>query len=81
MPKELPLMFDYQSAFNLAFTLSAFLAGWVLSGITKAIDRLDADIRRMPVDYVTKTDYHIDLRDIKELLQRIDVKLDGKADK
>jgi flagellar biosynthesis/type III secretory pathway chaperone len=72
---------DYQMLFNAAFTLSAFLAGWVLSSITKALDRLDNEIRRLPMTYVSKADYRIDIHDIKELLQRIDVKLDGKADK
>lgn len=72
---------DYQVLFNGAFTLAAFLAGWVLNNITKAMDRLDNDIRNMPDKYVSKEDYHRDLHDIKEILVRIDSKLDGKADK
>jgi len=38
-------------------------------------------VRNLPDKYVTKSDYHHDLHDIKTLLQRIDDKLDGKADK
>ena len=72
---------DYQALFNVALTIAAFLAGWVLNGITKALDRLDADVRAMPVNYVSKTDYRADLSEIKSLLQRIDEKLDAKADK
>jgi hypothetical protein len=72
---------DYQVLFNVAFTVAVFLAGWVLSGITKALDRLDADVRSMPVTYVSKADYRDDISEIKSLLRTIDVKLDNKADK
>ena len=67
--------------FNIVITLAGFLGGWVLTNITKAVERLDTDVRQMPVNYVTKADYRNDLRDIKDLLSRIDSKLDGKADK
>lgn len=72
---------DYQVLFNIALTLAAFLGGWVLNNITKALDRLDKDVRDMPISYVTKADYRSDLHDIKTLLTRIDDKLDGKVDK
>lgn len=72
---------DYQVLFNAAITLAAFLGGWVLNNITKALDRLDTDVRGMPTSYVSKIDYRSDLHDIKALLTRIDDKLDGKADK
>ena len=72
---------DYQVLFNVAFTVAAFLAGWVLNNITKAMDQLDMDVRVLPEKYVSKTDYHRDLHDIKEILHRIDSKMDGKADK
>lgn len=72
---------DYQVLFNVAFTIAAFLAGWVLNNITKVMDRLDKDVRDLPDKYVAKSDFYRDLHDIKVLLQRIDDKLDGKADK
>lgn len=72
---------DYQVLFNAAITLAAFLGGWVLNNITKALDRLDTDVRGMPSSYVSKVDYRNDLHDIKALLVRIDDKLDSKADK
>ena len=72
---------DYQALFNIAITLASFLGGWVLNNITKALDRLDKDVRDMPTSYVSKVDYRSDLHDIKTLLTRIDDKLDGKADK
>ena len=72
---------DYQVLFNVAFTVAAFLAGWVLNNITKTMQRLDNDVRDMPINYVSKTDYRSDIADIKVLLTRIDDKLDGKVDK
>lgn len=72
---------DYQPLFNIAMTLIVFLAGWVLKGITDAVKRLDDDLRAIPLQYVAKEDYRHDLGDIKDLLRRIDAKLDSKADK
>lgn len=72
---------DYQFLFNLAFFFACGAGGWILNNITKAVDRLDADVREMPTNYVSKVDYRSDLHDIKDLLGRIDDKLDGKADK
>jgi hypothetical protein len=53
----------------------------VLNNITKAIERLDADVRDMPKDYVTKEDYHRDIDEIKDICKQIFNKLDNKADK
>ena len=72
---------DYQVLFNLAVTLAAFFGGWILNNITKAIERLDMDVRKMPHDYVTKEDYRVDIRELKDLTQRIFDRLDGKADR
>ena len=72
---------DYQVLFNGAFGLATFLGGWVLNNITKTMQRLDDDVRKLPVTYVAKLDYHRDLHDIKVLLTRIDDKLDSKADR
>jgi predicted RNA-binding protein with EMAP domain len=72
---------DYQVLFNLAITAAAFFGGWTLSRIYAAIDRLDADVRNLPHDYVSKDDYRTDMKEIKEQLSKIIDKLDDKADK
>jgi len=72
---------ELQQLFDVAITIAGFLAGWVLNNITKAIDRLDSDIRDMPKDYVTKEDYHRDIDEIKDICKQIFNKLDNKADK
>jgi hypothetical protein len=53
----------------------------VLNNISKAIERLDADVRAMPHEYVTKEDYHRDISEIKDICKQIFAKLDAKADK
>jgi hypothetical protein len=70
-----------QQIFNIAIGLAAFFGGWVLNNITKAIERLDADVRSMPLQYVTRDDYRADTKEIKELLAKIFDKLDNKVDK
>jgi hypothetical protein len=72
---------DYQVLFNGAVAIAAFFGGWTLNSITKAIERLDTDVRSMPHDYVSKTDYKDELREVKDMLGKIFDKLDGKADK
>lgn len=72
---------DYQVLFNLAVGVSAFFGGWTLNNITKAIERLDKDIRDLPHDYVSKDDYREDIREMKDILRQIFDKLDAKVDK
>ena len=72
---------ELQQLFDIVVTIAGFLAGWVLNNITKAIERLDADVRTMPHDYVTKEDYHRDIDEIKDICKQIFNKLDNKADK
>lgn len=72
---------DNQQLFNGIVALAAFLGGWILNNITKSIDKLDNDIRSMPHNYVSKDDYHRDVTEMKEMLNKIFDKLDGKADK
>ena len=72
---------DSQSVFNVVVGLAAFFGGWVLNSITKAINRLDTDVRNMPLMYVTKDDYHRDIDELKQICKQIFDKLDNKADK
>ena len=72
---------DMQILFNIAVAVAAFLGGWVLNRIYSAIDRLDNDVRDMPKTYVSKDDYRADMHDIKEMLNKIWDRIDGKVDK
>jgi hypothetical protein len=70
-----------QSIFNAIVSVAAFLGGWVLNNITKAIERLDIDVRTLPHTYVSKDDYNRDIAEIKSICQQIFNKLDHKVDK
>ena len=72
---------ETQQLFNIALGLAAFLGGWVLNNITKAIERLDNDVRHLPTSYVSKDDYRRDIDEIKDMLSKIFDKLDTKQDK
>jgi hypothetical protein len=72
---------DSQMLFNIAIGLASFFGGWVLNNITKAVDRLDADVRNMPMTYLSKDEYHRDIAEIKTMLSKIFDKLDNKMDK
>jgi hypothetical protein len=67
--------------FNIAIGLASFFGGWVLNNITKAIDRLDNDVRKLPMTYLSKDEYHRDITEIKTMLSKIFDKLDNKMDK
>ena len=70
-----------QVLFNIVVSLAAFFGGWTLNNITKAIERLDNDLRDMPRLYVLKEDYRRDIDEIKDMLSKIFDKLDNKVDK
>jgi hypothetical protein len=72
---------DTQQIINVALGLVAFLGGWVLNNITKAIERLDSDVRAMPMNYISKDNYRRDIDEVKEMLGKIFDKLDTKQDK
>lgn len=83
---------DYQVLFNLAVACAGFLGGWVLNNMTKAIERLDQDVRDLPKSYVSKEDWREDMKSLKDdmgkgfdkiekTLGTIFKKLDGKEDK
>jgi hypothetical protein len=72
---------ETQLLFNIIVGLAAFFGGWVLNNITKAVERLDNDIRNLPHDYVSKDDYRRDIDEIKDICKQIFAKLDNKADK
>jgi len=72
---------DTQTIFNIIVGIAAFFGGWVLNSITKAIERLDSDVRQMPLMYVTRDDYHRDIGELKDICGKIFDRLEGKADK
>ena len=74
-------MDDGQILFNIIVGLAGVFGGWILNNISRSIERLDKDVRQMPLTYVTRADYRADIEEIKSMLNRINDKLDEKADK
>jgi hypothetical protein len=70
-----------QMLFNIIVGISGFLGGWILNNISRSIERLDKDVRQMPLTYVTRADYRADIDEVKGMLGKIFDKLDGKQDK
>lgn len=74
-------MDDGQLLFNIIVGVAGMFGGWILNNISRSIERLDKDVRNMPLTYVTRADYRADIDEIKTILGRIWDKLDDKADK
>ena len=74
-------MDDGQILFNIIIGIAGVFGGWILNNISRSIERLDKDVRALPLTYVTRADYRADIEEIKAMLNRINDKLDEKADK
>jgi hypothetical protein len=72
---------EMQVLFNIVVGVAAFFGGWSLNQITRSIERLDKDVRNMPLTYVTQIHYQRDIDEIKGMLDKIFNKLDEKVDK
>lgn len=70
-----------QVVLNVILGIAAFFGAWTLTGLRRAIERLDADTRELPEKYVLRVDYRADIAELKTMLEKIMLKLDHKADK
>jgi hypothetical protein len=74
-------MEDVQVLFNIIVGIAGMFGGWILNNISRSIERLDRDVRQMPLTYVTQASYQRDIDEVKGMLRLIFDKLDDKADK
>jgi hypothetical protein len=72
---------DLQVLFNIAVGMAGFFGGWTLNNVSRTIEKLDKDVRSMPLTYVTQNHYQRDIDEIKGMLRLIFDRLDDKADK
>ena len=72
---------EYQVMFNVGVALVGFTGGWMVNRVFVLLDRIDQDMKAIPMQYVAKEDYREDIREIKEMLGAIFKRLEGKADK
>lgn len=78
--------------FDAALAITVGATGWYVSiiyGEIKDLKVADTSIRaeisqvreRTPIEYVRRDEYRSDIADIKRILERIEAKVDGKADR
>ena len=76
---------DAQTAINLVGGAILAVVGWVARQLYQSIRDLQRDIKgievSLPTNYVQKTEFNSNLKEIKEMLNKIFDKLDDKADK
>jgi len=79
---------EVQVLFNIIVGVAGLFGGWILNNISRSIERLDDNVREMPMVYVMQdsysrdqTRYARDIDEIKDMLGKIFDKLDSKADK
>jgi hypothetical protein len=58
-------MDDGQLLFNIIVGVAGMFGGWILNNISRSIERLDKDVRQMPLTYVTRADYRADIDEVK----------------
>jgi len=72
---------EAQILFNVIVGVAGLFGGWILNNISRSIDKLDTDVRSMPLTYVTQNTYQRDIDEIKGMLRLIFDRLEDKADK
>ena len=54
---------------------------WILNRLSTSVEKIEDNIKDMPLRYVTKDDYREDILEIKTMLHDIYKELRNKADK
>lgn len=76
---------DNQSIFNMFAGTALTVIGWFARELWTAVKELKSDLAKLredlPKTYVMREDYKQDIRDIKEMFNKIFDKLDSKTDK
>ena len=79
---------DTQILFNIIVGIAGLFGGWILNNISRSIEKLDEDVRDMPLTYITQDSYNRDqsryqrdIDEIKGMLRLIFDRLESKADK
>ena len=79
---------DTQILFNIVVGVAGLFGGWILNNISRSIEKLDEDVRDMPLTYITQDSYNRDqsryqreFDEIKGMLRLIFDRLEDKEDK
>jgi hypothetical protein len=76
---------DWQPYINISLASAFAVAGWFARQVWGAVQELKRDLKtlevKLPIEYVRKDDLAETLSRIYQILDRIERKLDSKADK
>ena len=76
---------DFQTVINVGAGTALTVIGWLARELWGAVKELRIDLSKLreelAQDYLTKNDFKDALRELHSLLERIDSKLDRKADR
>jgi cell fate (sporulation/competence/biofilm development) regulator YmcA (YheA/YmcA/DUF963 family) len=72
---------DVQFLINLGFGAAGAFGMWILNRLSRSVEKIEDNIREMPLRYVTKDDYKSDINEIKGMLGKIFDRLETKVDK
>ena len=76
---------ENQHLINVFLGVGCTVLGWFARELWAAVKELKVDLAKLredlPREYVIRTDYREDIRDIKAMLAKIFEKLEAKADK
>jgi predicted nucleic acid-binding Zn-ribbon protein len=76
---------DFQTLINVGAGTALSVMGWLARELWGAVKELRVDLSKLREElareYITKNDFKDAVRDLRELLERIDTKLDRKQDK
>jgi hypothetical protein len=74
-----------QQLLNVGLSVAMAITGWFARELWAAVKELKSDLSKLredlPKSYISRDDYREDMRDIKEMLNKIFDKLEAKQDK
>lgn len=72
---------DAQLLINVGFGAAGAFGMWILNRLSTSVEKIEDNMRDMPLRYVAKDDYRQDISEIKTMLGDIYKELRTKADK
>ena len=72
---------DPQFLINIGFGAAGAFGMWIINRLTTSVQKIEDDIKELPMRYVAKDDYRSDITEIKTMLHDIYKELRNKADK
>jgi hypothetical protein len=79
------MIMDIQQLLNVVLSVAMAVVGWFARELWAAVKELKMDLSKLredlPKAYVTKDDYRQDIRELKEIMNKVFDKLEHKLDK